>query len=173
MLFHKRLCNSTVYCAVLLFLPLQSARGQSWSAPIDLGIQWSDDRNPVLTQSGFHLWAYWQTSRDGDWDIYGRFIDMNYVEEFTPKDLKESEILTLSPNPFCDFITINWHLPDQYSDFISVFDISGREVKRLNINGQYGKIKWFGDDQKKKLLPNGVYFLTIGDKTEQKVVILR
>jgi hypothetical protein len=133
----------------------------------------ANDNNPVLTQSGFHLWAFWQTDLDGDWDIYARFIDFNAIEEFAAAGTRENKIISAAPNPFSRSTRITWNLEELHCDHIVVFDICGRKVRKLNINGLQGDMIWYGDDDNKKPLPGGVYFIGVGNKAKQKIIISR
>lgn len=84
----------------------------------------------------------------------------------TEKDL----MVKVYPNVFTDFLTIEGK--DIRS--ITIFDIAGRVVKKLN--GEMGKIKWSGEDNNNRVLPKGIYFIrieTIKNKYFEKVVFVR
>jgi hypothetical protein len=68
------------------------------------------------------------------------------------------------PNPFKDKIVFNFGIPKRSHVSIDVYDISGRQVKKLLSemmeSGTYTMV-WNGEDNSGKRLSSGVYFLRI------------
>lgn len=146
-----------------------SAYWDGWGIePIDTNA--SDDSNPVLTQSGLHLWVYWQTDRNGDLDIYGRFIDMNNIEESIIKDINTNTTISIKPNPFSKNTIIELRLQNQTQRNLTIFDLAGREVKKLYFHKSQSIVTWNGTDHQNNPLPEGIYFIEVDGKITQKVI---
>lgn len=95
----------------------------------------------------------------------------------SPKEIPEEYFLSQNyPNPFNPTTTINFSIPDQQFVKITVFDLSGKEIKTL-VNelkpaGNYD-VTFFGTGDNEKL-SSGVYFyrLETQDYSETKRMIL-
>ncbi len=107
--------------------------------------------------------------------------------------LKEGMELSIYPNPFgtTTAITLSGYhaigntsegkpmTNDQCPMTISIYDLSGRLIRTLNLcnlNKSVQSVLWDGCDNNNKLLPSGVYFckLSVGDYEEsKKLVFLR
>jgi len=88
-----------------------------------------------------------------------------------------SKIVSLSPNPFSAFTTINYRNAAKQNVEISIYNINGQKVKTLqNTTKQAGTYQtvWDGCDFKGKHVSTGMYFvkLTAGDKVTVKKAIL-
>ncbi len=86
--------------------------------------------------------------------------------------------ISLKPNPFKTNINYSFSLTQSGPVEIKVYDLSGRCVKTL-LRDQFLKsgiysLRWNGEDEGKRLLPNGIYFLkfTILEQTVIKKVVL-
>ncbi len=81
------------------------------------------------------------------------------IEEF--KTISRNNLLSLHPNPFSEYVQINYSLPKPSHLSLTIYDVSGRLVKTLidetQQKGDYA-VKWFGRNEAGKSLPNGVYF---------------
>jgi len=74
-----------------------------------------------------------------------------------------SDLLKIYPNPFTSSANINYAVPESSKVRLSIYDVTGKEVKLLvNKNQQPGnyQIKWNGDDDKGNHL-SGVYFIKL------------
>jgi len=81
------------------------------------------------------------------------------------------------PNPFNPTTTIPYHLdqPDQVR--LSIYDITGREVKRISEGTQqpgFYTASWNSTDEAGTIVPSGIYFvrLQVGNSTEVRKMIL-
>jgi hypothetical protein len=74
-----------------------------------------------------------------------------------------------SPNPFRGTTRISYDLPVRSKVYLSIYDIGGRQVRRLADGwqdaGRYGLI-WDGRDKRGRACPTGVYFCSL--KTEDQ-----
>ncbi|KPJ71954.1 hypothetical protein AMJ52_08015 [candidate division TA06 bacterium DG_78] len=127
----------------------------------------ADDVWPVMTGSLMYLWVFWQTNRDGDWDIYGSYIFIDRVQEDGKKTLWRS-IPYISPNPTRASFTI--HSPTPLQD-IEIYDVCGRLLKAES---------WSEVQRKREVslvnVDPGVYFvkvITEGNEFIRKVVVAR
>ena len=83
------------------------------------------------------------------------------------------------PNPFNPITTIRYDLPEEVHVSITIYDITGREVKRL-INqsapaGRYS-VNWNGTNQWGKQIASGLYFYrmeTPGFQSVKKLIFLK
>ncbi len=113
--------------------------------------------------------------------------DTHYVEEgidkaVSPSDesasLPESFFLSQNyPNPFNPETIIRFDLPEAVEVQLVIFDLAGREVRRLvdkSMAVGYHHVLWDGKDNNGKHAPSGVYLyqLTAGDFREQRKLAL-
>ncbi|NQV51361.1 MAG: FG-GAP repeat protein [Candidatus Marinimicrobia bacterium] len=109
-----------------------------------------------------------------------------YTDPSAPVSLKESlhgsmvyKLFQNSPNPFNPTTTVSYSLSEQTLISLSVFDIRGREIKKLDkalkSSGSY-EVQWNSLDQSGNQVSTGVYFcrLQAGSYSETiKMVYLR
>ena len=90
--------------------------------------------------------------------------------------------LRIYPNPFCDFVNIEFQIDTQNAPGedvnLKIFDITGRLVSEWTASSishlSSGKIRWNGTDHLNRAVPNGVYFcqLNVQDVTFTRGIIL-
>lgn len=94
---------------------------------------------------------------------------------------KEDEVLIggLFPNPFSDYTTFEFRLPENAEVDLKIFDMSGRLIRTL-VDGQldthFYQIHWDGKDQSGHEASQGVYISTLridGILTTRKLVLVR
>ena len=141
------------------------------------------DKSPVMAiddNDYYYLWAFWQTNRNGDWDICGSyfFITGGIAENgshLTPNAFR------LFPNPGREFVSINisgdagMQRCRDAGLALEIYDACGRIVKSLS-RLPNNLITWHCDDDYGRRVPTGVYFVRLKvDNQEfiEKVVILR
>ena len=83
------------------------------------------------------------------------------------------------PNPFNPSTTIRFHLPERSRVVLAVYDVSGREVRRL-VDGELGAgshtADWRGLDGEGREVGSGVYFYNLragGMEITRKMVLIR
>jgi hypothetical protein len=86
----------------------------------------------------------------------------------------------IQPNPFTDMLQIRFQSRVGDAVDVSIYDVSGRLVKRLHEGALGGDqtIIWHGDDENCRKVPQGIYFLRVeylasGDILCQKVLRVR
>jgi hypothetical protein len=79
------------------------------------------------------------------------------------------------PNPFNARTIISYFLPPESSTTISIFDILGRAVRRLEISGTRSQVLWDGLDNSGQHVASGLYFYRIDNHPEtcRKMLLLR
>ena len=89
------------------------------------------------------------------------------------------ELAQNNPNPFSNFTTIQYAVPEISDVNLSIFDVSGRLIKVL-ANGRhspsYYSIKWDGKDNRGERVSAGIYFYrleTDGFKDSKKLIFFR
>jgi len=148
------------------------------------------DRYGVILSYGFGLW--WKGGGDAIGDVYlkGCVINDTLYGDTTNiitsvKDLSENiptqfELYQNSPNPFNPSTTISFNL--QASDNISliVYDIMGREIKRLIdykwINYGNHNIIWDGKSNSGQTASSGVYYYSLiskGQRITRSMILLK
>jgi hypothetical protein len=87
--------------------------------------------------------------------------------------------ISSAPNPFASEARIRFTLPSGGATRVEVFDASGRRVRELSEAmlplGSH-EVSWRGDDDQRRALPSGTYFLRIaasGQTATQRVTIMR
>jgi flagellar hook assembly protein FlgD len=80
------------------------------------------------------------------------------------------------PNPFAEKTTLRWSLPEAGRVEMTVFDVEGREVRKLEAGDYpagYHTTRWDGSNRRGQELRNGVYFVrlkaTRGDRTQKLI----
>ena len=82
------------------------------------------------------------------------------------------------PNPFNPYTTLSYHLPNNETVHIKIFDIMGRQVKTFVMPDQiagYGSIQWNGTNDYDQRVSSGLYLYTIqagNFRGTKKMVIL-
>jgi hypothetical protein len=110
-----------------------------------------------------------------DEEVYYNIYGSSYLEEVTQN--RKYQVKTITPNPFSHHTTISYELTKPTSVKIEVFDKLGKRINLLETGFKYPgsyTINWEGKDQDDKVLPNGIYFisLTLDNKKETMPVIL-
>ena len=83
------------------------------------------------------------------------------------------------PNPFNPATTIPFALPEAAAVSLSVYDLRGREIRRLvhdRLPAGYHRIDWDGNDATGRALPSGIYLVTMqapGIIRQMKALLLR
>jgi len=102
----------------------------------------------------------------------------SYVNQ-EKQDIKPNAygIAPAAPNPFHDRSVISYALPVNAPVSISVFDVTGRNVRNL-VNGYqsagYYQVDWNGLDDDRRSVPTGVYFIRLKTESyEEQIKILR
>lgn len=141
---------------------------------------WSDEDHDLSDGFGFDV-----PLEVGDNTIVVRAVDSNYrssVEErvvtlsltSVPGDELPSvmEVYSPAPNPANPGTTIRYALPEPTTVSITVFDVSGRMVRRLVSDQQqdvgFHVQAWDGRDQNDRVLASGVYFVQVSAGMENK-----
>jgi len=79
-------------------------------------------------------------------------------------EIENSSLLLQSyPNPFSDFSNITVYLKDDKPYHISIIDIAGNLLRKINLEKQkgYQVVRWEGTDTNDKQVPSGIYFYSL------------
>ena len=78
------------------------------------------------------------------------------------------------PNPFNSSTSISYTIPAAEQSTINVYDICGRSVRGIPIQGS-GSIIWNGRDDADKPVSSGVYFYSIAGQPEtaRKMLLIK
>jgi len=127
--------------------------------PVDINP--AQDISPVTTMvMGYpnFLWVFWETNRNGDWDIYGSYILSygNVEESFT---YQGDNLIRCLPNPVINICQIRYNLTAQERVKLAVYAVNGELVREIadeiqSPGDHYIKIKT-------DFFNNGVYFIKL------------
>jgi hypothetical protein len=96
--------------------------------------------------------------------IWGELCDFEGIEEQKPERQAARAALDIAQNPFRSSATINFTLSKSGTVSIRIYDAGGRLVRRL-AEGRAAlgshTLSWDGRDDRRNLLPGGLYFCTL------------
>jgi len=121
-------------------------------------------------------WSGWTDSINGvpanTMRIWGKFYPFTNIEE-TPAMIIKKPWLEVFPNPFYGNLNIRYVSESKEFCRVRIYDISGRMVKYFKLSNST-PLTWFGDDDKGRSLPPGVYFIRMetNDISQVKKIIL-
>ncbi|MBU0518518.1 T9SS type A sorting domain-containing protein [bacterium] len=134
----------------------------------------AEDRNPVIFQESGAIYVFWESNRDGNWNIYYAYRDAVGVEPDPRPEMPQDFAVSVYPNPGNAQFEINFDLPVSTETAISIYDISGKLVQSLQsgfLTAGDKSFKWNGGEQ-----PSGLYLVRVetGQSTQtSKLVLLK
>ncbi|MCX7995944.1 MAG: T9SS type A sorting domain-containing protein [candidate division WOR-3 bacterium] len=137
------------------------------TVPVDINP--AQDILPVTTMVNGHpsfLWIFWNTDRNGDWDIYGSYTTISSgIQESTYKQ-KVIDLACL-PNPASGRCFFTFSLKKSGNFNLTIYNATGELVKRIDseIKNPGKNCAEIGVD----FLSNGVYFLKL--ETDESVIV--
>ncbi len=145
--------------------------GTNWSNPAPVDIHPAIDYLPEMTFDGDRIWVTW--IRKIGSNTYGVYASYTYgvgvEEEQTTNPLPSGSGLCQSyPNPFSSNTTIFYQLPSDCHVALRIYNIVGKLVRKLVDKHQevgHYSVRWNGEDDQNKQLPDGVYFLQVENLT--------
>jgi hypothetical protein len=126
------------------------------------------DSHPTVTAFGrnpySYEWVVWQSSRDGNWNLFGTYRDFGVgVEEEDQGHRSQSESRLVISSPYRLGSRVTFLLPDGgLIKSIRFFDLQGRLLgKRFAYRTAPGRYEfsWDAKDASGSPLPSGLYFL--------------
>jgi len=93
----------------------------------------ADDEKPCLLRSwggGYHL--FWESNRDGNWNIYYSHRYAVGIEPEPEARMPQAFGLAVHPNPGNAQFTIELDLPVTATTSVAIFDLSGKQVQSLH-----------------------------------------
>lgn len=143
----------------------------SWGPDTRLTYANGSSNNPdIAVDNNENLYVLFWDKRDDTAKVY-------FKENITKaKSLVSITGLTVTPNPFCDKITIRY-LPVTGKNYTNnealatIYDLSGRLVKSLPVSSS--QITWDSKDISGKEVQAGIYFLRLQNEKPLKLVKLR
>ncbi len=122
------------------------------------------------------------TSRSHDYTIQSGLPYLSIiigVDEGTVPTIPEVfHFFPLTPNPMTDRAMISFTLPEKSLVKISIYDISGREIWKVEkvYSAGENRIYWYGKDRRGGSVGNGVYILRfegLGHVIKKKILLVR
>jgi len=129
-----------------------------------------EDRNPFIIRYGDFVFIFWESNRDGNWNIYYAYRDAVGVEPEPEAGMPREFSVSVHPNPGNAQFTIDLKLPYADRTEVSVYDIAGRLIERINdswLNSGMHTFNWQPEYQ-----TSGIYIIGIASKQLQKTVKL-
>jgi len=163
--------------------------GDGWSEPEPVNEDTAADTSPDIAVDGDgRVWCVWKSNREGEdeWDysIWASYTTIDGVEEEETEPIKPG-IISISPNPMRSKATISYSVAGQVESRentyveLSVFDVSGREIRILasdnHAPGHY-TVAWDGKDKYGASLSSGVYFIRMNAadfEAKDRVVLIK
>jgi hypothetical protein len=113
--------------------------------------------------------------------IWPNAIRINAINWLTYVGLDEKPLPTLFsfsqnyPNPFNAQTTIRYDLPPGEKAGLTIYDIAGRQIQRLDISSDNHEIIWDGANLSGQPVSSGIYFYTLDGHPEsaRKMVLLK
>jgi len=100
------------------------------SETVDLGP--ADDRNPFAYFYGGYIHLFWESNRDGNWNIYYAYRDAVGIEPEPEATMPREFGVSVHPNPGNAQFTIELDLPVTATTSVAIFDLSGKQVQSLH-----------------------------------------
>jgi len=145
-----------------------------WSDPINLGPEinssW-EDVYPTLTFDSKYF--FFGNQKSGDLGNNPYWVDAQVIYDLITdvKEIANSEVIPNHfelnqnyPNPFNTVTTIRYGLPEQSQILINIYDILGREIRKLVSTTQdagYKSVIWDGTDEFGRSVGTGIYLYQI------------
>jgi len=159
--------------------------GSDWSEPEPVDDDPAADNYPDIAVDGEgRIWCAWVSTRDGG-GTYAAYTTSAGIGEEGFIQPPKSTIESILPNPFKSSTTIFYSVAgrlgskeNQYVE-LSIFDVTGRQVKALVSNKQspaHYEIIWNGKDDKGLRCASGVYFIKMQSNefdANERLVLLR
>ena len=110
------------------------------------------------------------------WEVGGT---VDVINENKDLILQEFILYNNYPNPFNPSTNIRYDLPEATNVTISIYDMMGREIKKLintNQNSGYKSVIWNGTNDNGEIVSVGMYFYSIKTNTfnqTRKMILLK
>ncbi len=151
---------------------LQAADPANW--PDDITYDPENDGTP-LTSLGVH--EHWNNETDKQYSRNlgtGNGIELVYVnptitgvsEKSTDK---KANAFTCYPNPFTNKITFEIPAALDKTTNLIIYNMSGKAIKTIAIDGKSNKVYWTGCDTMGKKVANGTYLYVLHDNNNEKL----
>lgn len=124
---------------------------------------------------GFGLWSRGGGDTFGNWYLKGCVVNdtlygdttniITSVEDLSENQLLDFDLFPNYPNPFNPTTTISFKIINAQNILLVVYDIMGKEIKRLIDNEFYQpgiyKIIWDGKNSSNQLISSGAYYYSL------------
>jgi subtilisin family serine protease len=158
--------------------------GSSLSSPIVCGFaalvkSWYPSYNPDQLDTLIKITADSIGAQNPSWP---NAIRLNAVKWLIITDIDEHPqkpeqfaLFQNYPNPFNSSTIIRFDIPNDTKSALSIFDITGRQVRHFDISGAPYQIIWDGANQSGQPVSSGIYFYIIDGQSQnaKKMTLLR
>jgi hypothetical protein len=150
--------------------------GQSWDDEYYVDRDTCNSQNPSLAGSAKRHYLIWYERRSYEDSTHGLFFS-RWPDEYTAtvKDedgqVPESISLFAYPKPFNSSTVLAYQ--GFITDKICIYDISGRLVKRFEINRQSGSITWDATTEDGTGVASGIYFARAIDSQDNYIADIK
>lgn len=105
--------------------------------------------------------AFFKIANDGTTTLYP--LPEEVPTAVGPASVPRSPVLLAAPNPFAGQTSILLTLPKAQDVFVSISDVSGRQVwqTRTHLAAGQHRIPWFGQDDAGRKVSAGTYFVHV------------
>lgn len=144
----------------------------------------TESKTPALSQSlnngNLLCYSRFTDSPFGSYRIYVQLLDPPAGISQTMDDkLPIFTIKSLNPNPFSSSIQIKYHLSQEAIIDLSIFDLSGRLLRKLDSGMKspgYHVSQWNGFGKNNAAVPSGIYFCRFSNNycsQTRKIILIR
>ncbi|MFH1733969.1 MAG: T9SS type A sorting domain-containing protein, partial [bacterium] len=129
-----------------------------------------EDRNPCIVRTMSTVYLFWESNRDGNWNIYYAYRDAVGVEPEPGPEIPQEFTVSVHPNPGNAQFSIDLELPVADIAEITIYNTAGRLVDTINqswLNAGKHAFRWQPEHQ-----PSGIYFIRIATSQSQKTAKL-
>jgi len=122
-------------------------------------------QHPAMIRGPFKILMVWADNRDGNFNIYGSFLDAVGIEEPAASPATHPPTIAVDQTVFTDVLKINLSAAAAGGTVI-IHDALGRVVKRIELEGRSYSCVWDGRDSRGNDAGEGVYFVSLAGKTK-------
>jgi hypothetical protein len=146
----------------------------SFENPEIIDVDPAEDRNPAIVSGGGHLNAFWESNRNGVWNIYYSWRSGLGVKEKPSAPLPGEISLSVYPNPSNASFKISLNPIVGGAVRAGIYDLSGRLVSEIYdgwLPNGLRSLHWNASGQ-----PSGIYLLRVESQESaqtKKVVLLK
>jgi hypothetical protein len=152
----------------------------SVTSPAVSDIDMDGDEEIILgTSEGVSVLDYKkQSGSEIFWNMFrcNRYRTGNYEDKLTAlqeKTIKKDTNEQIFPNPFRTSLSISLSQKTTAPLSVSIYTITGRKIRSFRVKRNTGIITWDGKTDKGRLLPSGIYFISVKSAKNKSETVMK